>query len=138
PSVLINYLRLLANVKGMTFVLQHPLAPAEEDLAAEDQVAAPQKNNTKVASRACSIVGTKDLAQDEYDEISQRKKMGKTTTDENLQADKRYWQNLFLTNELDEAVLKNFLYGTNPLHVVGIIDNRNHDNEDNHKSDEVL
>ncbi|MFM7990373.1 MAG: hypothetical protein ACKPKO_64760 [Candidatus Fonsibacter sp.] len=33
PSVFINYLRLLANAKGMTFTVQYP--PAEE-LAAED------------------------------------------------------------------------------------------------------
>ena len=56
-------------------------------------------------SRASSIVGAKGLTQEEDDEISHRKKMGKTTTDENLQADKHYWQNFFLTNELDESVL---------------------------------
>ncbi|MFM7987818.1 MAG: hypothetical protein ACKPKO_51750, partial [Candidatus Fonsibacter sp.] len=65
--------------------------------------------------RASSIVGANDLTQEEYDKISQRKKMGHTTTDENLQADKHYWQNFFVTNELDEVVLNNFLYGTNPL-----------------------
>ncbi|MFM7988222.1 MAG: hypothetical protein ACKPKO_53805, partial [Candidatus Fonsibacter sp.] len=60
-------------------------------------------------------MGAKDLSQEEHDEISQRKQMGKTTTDEKLQTEKHYWQNFFLTNELDEAALKNFLYGTNPL-----------------------
>ncbi|MFM7977783.1 MAG: hypothetical protein ACKPKO_00570, partial [Candidatus Fonsibacter sp.] len=56
--------------------------------------------------------------------------MGKTATDENLQADKRYWHNFFLTNKLDEVVLNNFLYGTNPLqNYVGLIDARNHDTE---------
>ncbi|MFM7978562.1 MAG: hypothetical protein ACKPKO_04535, partial [Candidatus Fonsibacter sp.] len=104
PSVFINYLRVLANAKIMTFTIQHPPAPAEEEPTAEDQVAAPQNNKTKVEFRASSIVGATDLTKEEYDEISQRKKMGKTTTDENLQADKHYWQNFFLTNELDEAV----------------------------------
>ncbi|MFM7987701.1 MAG: hypothetical protein ACKPKO_51145, partial [Candidatus Fonsibacter sp.] len=68
-----------------------------------------------------------------------RKKIGKTTTDENLQCDKHYWQNFFLTNELDESVLKNFLYGTNPLqNYLGLIDERNHDKEDNLKSKKQL
>ncbi|MFM7983954.1 MAG: hypothetical protein ACKPKO_31980 [Candidatus Fonsibacter sp.] len=38
--------------------------------------------------RASSIVGAKDFSKEEYDEIFQRKEMGKTTTDESLQADK--------------------------------------------------
>ncbi|MFM7990581.1 MAG: hypothetical protein ACKPKO_65800, partial [Candidatus Fonsibacter sp.] len=113
PSVFINYLRVLANAKGMTFTIQYPPAPAEEP-PAEDQ-AAPQRNKTTVESRASSIVGAKDLAQEEYYEISQRKKMGKTMTDENLQADKHYWQNFVLTNEIDEAVLNNFLLRHQPV-----------------------
>ncbi|MFM7987924.1 MAG: hypothetical protein ACKPKO_52285, partial [Candidatus Fonsibacter sp.] len=39
PSVFINYLRVLANAKGMTFNIQYPPAPAEEDPATEDQAA---------------------------------------------------------------------------------------------------
>ncbi|MFM7978827.1 MAG: hypothetical protein ACKPKO_05880, partial [Candidatus Fonsibacter sp.] len=96
----------------MTFNIHHPPGPAEEDPATEDQAAAPQKNKTKVESRASSIVGAKDPTHEEYEEISHRKKIGKTTTDENLQCDKHYWQNFFLTNKLGESVLKNFLYGT--------------------------
>ncbi|MFM7981935.1 MAG: hypothetical protein ACKPKO_21710, partial [Candidatus Fonsibacter sp.] len=77
--------------------------------------------------------------QEEYDEISQRNNMGKTTTDENLQADKHYWQNFFLTNEIDEVVLNNFLYGTNPLqNYVGLNYTRNHEAEDNLKSEKQL
>ncbi|MFM7990207.1 MAG: hypothetical protein ACKPKO_63920, partial [Candidatus Fonsibacter sp.] len=65
--------------------------------------------------------------------------MRKTTTDENLQCDKHYWQSFFLTNELDESVLKNVLYGTNLLqNYVGLIDARNHDKEDNLKSENQL
>ena len=134
PSVFINYLRVLANAKGMTFNIQYP--PTEEEPATEDQAAAPQKKKTKVESMASSIAGAKDLTQEEYDEISKRKMMGKTTTDENLQAEKHYWQNFFLTNALYEAVLKDFLYGTNPLqNYVGLIDARNHEKEDNLKSE---
>ncbi|MFM7984859.1 MAG: hypothetical protein ACKPKO_36620, partial [Candidatus Fonsibacter sp.] len=40
---------------------------------------------------------------------------------------------------MDEAVLNNLLYGTNPLqNFVGLIDNRNHDAEDNLKSEKQL
>ena len=141
PSVFINYIRVLANAKGMTCNIQHPPAPepTEEETATDDQPATPQKKKTKVESRTISIVGATDLSQEEYDDISQRKKMGKTTTGEHLQADKHYWQNFCLTNELDESVLKNFLYGTNPLqNYVGLIDAMNHDKEDNLKSEKQL
>ena len=62
PSVFINYLRVLANAKGMTFNIQHPPAPAptQEETATDDQAAAaPQKKKTKVESRASSIVSAK-------------------------------------------------------------------------------
>ncbi|MFM7978708.1 MAG: hypothetical protein ACKPKO_05280, partial [Candidatus Fonsibacter sp.] len=134
PSVFINYLRVLANAKGMTFNIQRPPAPTptEEYSSTDDQPATPQKKKTKVESRASIIVSAKDLTHEEYEEISHRNNIGKTTTDENLQCDKHYWQNFFLTNTLDESVLKNFLYGTNPLqNYVGLIDARNHDKEDN-------
>ncbi|MFM7987718.1 MAG: hypothetical protein ACKPKO_51245, partial [Candidatus Fonsibacter sp.] len=40
PSVFINYLRVLAHAKCMTFAIQYP--PTELEPAAEDQVVAPQ------------------------------------------------------------------------------------------------
>ena len=65
--------------------------------------------------------------------------MGKTTTDENLQAEKRYWQKFFLTKELDEKALKNFLYGTNPFNnYIDLIDTRNHEAEGSLKSEKQL
>ena len=66
PSVFINYLRVLANAKGMTFNIQHPPAPTptEEENATDDQPAAtPQKKKTKIESRASSIANAKDLTQ---------------------------------------------------------------------------
>ena len=90
-------------------------------------------------SKASSIVTAKDLTQDEYEGISERKRMGKTTTDENLQAEKHSWQKFFLTKELEEKSLKSFLYGTNPLNnYVSLIDTRNHEAEDNLKSEKQL
>ncbi|MFM7984664.1 MAG: hypothetical protein ACKPKO_35605, partial [Candidatus Fonsibacter sp.] len=48
-------------------------------------------------------------------------------------------QNFILTNKLDDSVLKNFLYGTNPLqNYVGLIDARNQKKEDNLKSENQL
>ncbi len=65
--------------------------------------------------------------------------MGKTTTDENLQAEKHYWHKFFLTKELDEKALKNFLYGTNLLNnYIGLIDTGNHEAEDNLKSEKQI
>ncbi|MFM7980698.1 MAG: hypothetical protein ACKPKO_15400, partial [Candidatus Fonsibacter sp.] len=44
-----------------------------------------------------------------------------------------------MTNEIDEVVLNNFLYGTNPLqNYVGLIDTRNHEAADNLKSEKQL
>ena len=93
----------------MTFTIQYPPEEPQED---QTTTAPPQRNNTKAESKASSILGAKDLSQEEYEDISNRKGMGNTTTDENLQAEKHYWQKLFLTKELDEKALKNFLYGT--------------------------
>ncbi|MFM6278941.1 MAG: hypothetical protein ACKN9K_11420 [Dolichospermum sp.] len=119
----------MASAKGMTFTIQYPPPPAEEPPAdgQATTAAAPQRKKTKAERRASSILGAKDLSQDEYDNICKRKQMRKTTTDENLQAERHYWQNFFLTNEVDEAMLNNFLYGTNLLqNYIGFIDNRNH------------
>ena len=73
PSVFINYLRVLALAKGMTFNIQYP--PAEE--APAEEQATPERKKTKVERRASSIANAKDLTQDEYDEVSKRKKMVK-------------------------------------------------------------
>ena len=80
-----------------------------------------------------------DLTNEEYEESSKRQKMGKTTTQDNLQAEKHDWQNFFLTQELSEEVLNNFIYGTNPLYnYLGLIDAKNHLAEDNLKSKKHL
>ena len=98
-----------------------------------------RNNKTKKECKVSNIVEAKDLTNEEYEEISKRKKMGKTTTEENLQAEKHYWQNFFLTKELDEAVLNNFIYGTNPFYnYLGLIDAKNHLAEDNLRSEKHL
>ena len=76
PSAFINYLRVLAAAKGMTFTIQE--LPKEEE-------APKRKTKTKKECKVSNIVEAKDLTNEEYEEIVKRKKMGKTTTDENLQ-----------------------------------------------------
>ena len=62
--------------------------------------------------------------------------MGKTTTEENLESEKHYWQTFFLTKELGGKALNNFIYGTNPFYnYLGLIDTRNHKAEGNLKSE---
>ncbi|MFM7977784.1 MAG: hypothetical protein ACKPKO_00575, partial [Candidatus Fonsibacter sp.] len=51
PSVFINYLRALANAKGMTFDTQRPPAPAEVETATEDQAAAPEEDKSGVQGK---------------------------------------------------------------------------------------
>ena len=53
-----------------------------------EEGAAPQRNKTKKECNFSNIVEAKDFSHEEYEDISKRKKMGKTTTDENLQAEK--------------------------------------------------
>ncbi len=67
PSVFINYLRELANAKGMKFIIQQPPTPTEEENATDDQPTTPQKKKTKIESRASSIANAKDLTPEEYD-----------------------------------------------------------------------
>ena len=80
-----------------------------------------------------------DLSREEYERISKRKQMGQATTEDSLQAQKHYWQNFFLTKELSEEVLKNFIYGANPFYNYrGLIDAMNRLAEGDLKSKEQL
>ena len=90
--------------------------------------------------RASSVVAAKDLSQEEYLDTSKRMNMGKTTTNNNLQAYRHHWQNFCLTNKLGEAVLKNFLYWHQPVatKLVGLIDTKNYEAEGNLKSERQL
>ena len=63
--------------KGMTFEIQEEIS--------EEKAPNAEKKNYKVSS----IMEAKDLELDEYEEISTRKKMGKTTTEENYQCEKK-------------------------------------------------
>jgi stalled ribosome alternative rescue factor ArfA len=78
------------------------------------------------------IQTAKDLTSEEYEELSSKKKMSKTTTEENLQIEKKLWQHFFLTSELKEDILQNFIYDQNPFkNFLSLIDFENYEAEDN-------
>jgi hypothetical protein len=89
----------------------------------------------KTSYKLNSIVGAKDLTRTEFEELSELKKQGKTTTEENFQVDKYYWQRYLVAKELDPDILKEFIYDNNPLdNFLSLIDIRNHRREDNLRS----
>jgi len=122
PSIFINYLKVLAEGKGIKFQIQQ----------APDDKGKQQKKKTKKQAKLEQILTAKDLTSEEYEELSLKKKMGKTTTEENLQVEKRFWQNFFLTSELKEEILQNFIYDQNPFrNFLSLIDFGNFEAEDN-------
>lgn len=65
--------------------------------------------------------------------------MGKTTTEENLQVEKRFWQNFFLAIELKEEILQNFIYDQNPFrNFLSLIDFGNYEMEDNIRTEKQV
>ena len=77
----------------------------------------------------------KDLTLSQYEEIVERKKMGKTSTDENFQAERFFWQRYLVQKEPDPDLLLEFMYDNNPLNnFLGLIDMRNHEKQDNLRS----
>ena len=64
-----------------------------------------------------------------------RKKMGRTTTDENLQFTKCFWKRFLVQDKLDPELLTEFMFDNNPLdNFVSLVDIRNHEKEDNLQS----
>ena len=79
------------------------------------------------------------MSPEEHERLKLRKKVGKTTTQENLQVDKFHWQQFFSTSKLDEDVLRNFLYEKNLFwNFLSLIDVQNHRAEDNLRSEKFL
>ena len=126
PILFLNYLRLLAANKGMGFTIDQEIAEA----AAEARAKEPRTNY-----KLQSILQAKDLTHSEYEEIAARKKRGKTTTEENFQAERFYWQRYLAQAEPEPELLLEFMYDTNPLNnFLGLVDLRNHEKEDNLRS----
>lgn len=125
PSLFINYFRILATSKGMGFTVDEEVLETAEARAKE-----PRTNY-----RLQSILQAPRITQTEYEEISLRKKQGKTTTEENFKADRRYWERYLVQQELEPDLLLEFLYDANPLdHFLGLVDIRNHEKQDNLRS----
>jgi hypothetical protein len=133
PSLFINYLRVLAEGKGMGFVIDQAIAPrAEAEAEGEGETRA---KDARTNYKLQSILHAKDLTASEYDELSTKKKMGKTTTEENFQVERCFWQRYLVQKEIDPDLLLEFIYDNNPLdNFVGLIDIRNHTKEDNLRS----
>jgi hypothetical protein len=127
-SLFINYLKVLAEAKGIKFEVQ-----------AKPEGEKGQKKKTKATAKVDNILKAKDLDPNEYERLRLRKKTGKTTTQENLQVEKFFWQQRFSTNKLDPDILKNFIYGNDPFrNFLALVDVRNHWAEDNLRSEKFL
>jgi len=119
PSVYLNYLRVLVEGKGMKWQAADEEAPPK-----------PPQTNYKLTA----IMNALDIDNDVFEDIGLRKKMGKTTTDENFQWEKMFWKRYFSVEQLDETVLRNFMFGNNPLkNFLSLIDLENYEQEDNLK-----
>lgn len=127
PSLFINYLRILAASKGMGFTVD------EEQLLERTAAAKEPRTNYRLDC----IMQAPEITQTEYDEISARKKQGKTTTEENFKAERCFWERYLVQRgpELDPKLLVEFMYDSNPLnYFLGLVDIRNHKKEDNLRS----
>ena len=124
PSLFINYLRVLATQKGTGFMID------QEGNKEEVKTKEPRTNYSLQA-----ILQAKDIDGDEYERLTRRKKAGKTTTEENFQMERCFWQRYLLQKDLNPELLVEFLYDNNPLKsYLSLTDIRNHEKEDNLRS----
>ena len=124
PSLFVNYLKTLAMQKGLAFTV---------DETSMEKPPSRQNYNLNAIQNAV------DISQEEFERLNDLKKQGKTTTDENFQVDKHFWQRYLLQKELSDELLKEFMYDNNPLdNFLALIDERNHRREDNLRSAKLL
>jgi len=130
PSVFLNYLQTLALGKGMGFQITEK--PAEE--GAEGGGGGSGGGKTK-NYRVSAILEAPDINQQEYEELEGRKKHGKTTTEENYKHEKHFWQRFLVMPQLDEGVLKDFMFNRNLFgNFLSLVDLKNFSKEDNLRS----
>ncbi len=99
-------MRVLAAGKGIKLQIQ---------AAPEEQKGQPNKRGTKKNAKVEQILTAKDLTLDVYEELSLKKKTGKTTTEEQVQ---------------------NFILDQNPFNnFLSLVDSEKYQAEDNLKSD---
>ena len=68
PSIFINYLRVLAGLKGIKFQIQ---------AVPEEQKGQPKKSKTKKNAKIEQILTAKDLTYEEFEELSLKKRAGR-------------------------------------------------------------
>ena len=123
---------MLLAAKGITFQI------AANDAEEEDEEQ-PKKKAKKKNYKLSAVLEAKDLTAEEYEEIAMRNKQGKTTTAENYQAEKHYWKRFLLVQELDETVVKEFMFNNQLLdNFVSLVDTHNHLREDNLRSAKLV
>jgi hypothetical protein len=73
-----------------------------------------------------------DIDHDEYEDLSAKKKHGKTTTEENYKCERHFWQSFLDTKELDEDVVKAHMFQPGLFrNFLSLIDMRNYIKQDN-------
>ena len=80
PTLFFNYVRSLASQKGMNFTI-------DESDAGEKTAKHPRTNY-----RLQSILQAPDITYDGREELRARKKMGKTTTEDQFKVERFFWQ----------------------------------------------
>ena len=122
PSVFLNYLRVLVEGKGMKWRVDDVILDLDPG---------PRPKHYRISA----IMEAADIKQEVFEEIGARKKMGKSTTEENFQWERRYWKKFFAVDELDDGILTKFLFGINPLqNFLSLIDMYNYPDDDNLRS----
>jgi hypothetical protein len=114
PSVFINYLRVLARGKGYGFEI--------DEEAQEGNGEKGDKTNSKIVN----TMEAREIEEDEYEDLRRKRKAGKTTSEENFAIEKHYWQKFFVSQELDEKLLKHYMYDNVFNNFLGLIDLENH------------
>jgi hypothetical protein len=123
PSVFVNYLRVLVEGKGMEFVI--------DDSSDEDDGNTVKPKNYKLAS----IMEADDITHDKFEELTAKKKVGKTTLEENFQVDRHFMQKHLSVKELDEATVNEHMFNPDLLkNFLSLIDTSNYQKQDNVKS----
>jgi hypothetical protein len=113
----------LASAKGMGFEVQQ----LEED----EKPTVSKPKNYKVSA----VLEAPEINSDEFEELSAKKKQGKTTTEQNFKVEKHFWQRFLATKELDEAVLKAFMFEPAMFkNFLSLIDLKNYEKQDNLRS----
>jgi len=125
PALFINYLRILAANKGMALTIDQETVERPEA----------QAKDPRTNYRLQSILTAPNITAQQYEELSARKKQGRTTTEENFQVEHCFWQRYLVQKELDPKLLVEFMYDENPLdNFLALVDIRNHKKEDNFRS----